>query len=66
MGDSKSLRAAFLAFLPFLLSAFFAVRADVPDLTASMEPLCNPNASRWPSSPMSRHVQDLFPYKGKY
>ena len=65
MGDSKSLRAAFLAFLPFLLSAIFAVRADVPDLTASMENLCNPNASRWDSSQMfSRAVTSICVHDG--
>ena len=60
MDGSKSLRAAFLAFLSILLSAFFAVRADVPDLTASMEPLCNPNASRWTASqPYARAATSL-------
>ena len=39
--------------------------AAVPDLTSSMEYLGNPAYSRWPNSPMSRHVQDLCPYKGK-
>ena len=53
------LQAAALAVLPY------AAAADVPDLTVAMEPLCNPNASRWPNSGMSRHVQDLCPYKGK-
>ena len=38
---------------------------EPPDLTSEMEYLGNPAYSRWPSSGMSRHVQDLFPYKGK-
>ena len=56
-------RIAALTFVALVatLSAF----ADVPDLTAQLEYLGNPAYSRWPSSPMSRHVQDLFPYKGK-
>lgn len=55
MRGSKSLRAAFTATSFFLLSALFAVFADVPDLTASMEGLCNPNATRWTASqPMAR------------
>ena len=39
--------------------------AEVPDLTDSMEAMCNPAYSRWPNSGISRHVQDLFPYNGK-
>ncbi len=35
------------------------------DVTDALEYLGNPAYSRWPNSPMSRHVQDLFPYKGK-
>ena len=35
------------------------------DVTDALEYLGNPAYSRWPGSPMSRHVQDLFPYKGK-
>ena len=49
----------------FALVASLAALADVPDLTSSMEYLGNPAYSRWPNSPMSRHVQDLCPYKGK-
>ena len=47
------------------LVAGLSTFADVPDLTSSMEYLGNPAYSRWPNSPMSRHVQDLCPYKGK-
>ena len=56
-------RIAALTFVALVatLSAF----ADVPDLTAQLEYLGNPAYTRWPGSPMSRHVQDLFPYKGK-
>lgn len=35
------------------------------DVTDALEYLGNPAYTRWPNSPMSRHVQDLFPYKGK-
>ncbi len=35
------------------------------DVTDALEYLGNPAYTRWPGSPMSRHVQDLFPYKGK-
>ena len=44
-----------------------AASADPPDLTAQLEYLGNPNASRWPSSSasVSRHVQDLVPHKGR-
>ena len=38
---------------------------EPPDLTDALEYLGNPAYSRWPTSPMSRHVQDLFPHKGK-
>lgn len=38
------LQAAALAVLPY------AAAADVPDLTAAMESLCNPNATRWTTS----------------
>ncbi len=38
---------------------------EPPDLTDALEYLGNPAYSRWPNSPMSRHVQDLFPHKGK-
>ena len=41
------------------------VPQDPPDLTEALEYLGNPAYSRWPNSPMSRHVQDLCPYKGK-
>lgn len=35
------------------------------DVTDALEYLGNPAYSRWPNSSMSRHVQDLCPYKGK-
>ena len=50
MEDSRSLRAAFTATSFFLFSALLAVFADVPDLTDSMEVMCNPNATRWTAS----------------
>ena len=55
----------FVLLLPALVAA--AASADPPDLTAQLEYLGNPNASRWPSSSasVSRHVQDLVPYKGR-
>ena len=39
--------------------------AEVPDLTGSLEYMGNPASSRWPSSAISRQVQDLQPYRGK-
>ena len=49
----------------FSFVASLAAFADVPDLTSSMAYLGNPAYSRWPSSGISRHVQDLVPHKGK-
>ncbi|MCR5839436.1 MAG: hypothetical protein K6G94_07365, partial [Kiritimatiellae bacterium] len=66
MGISKSLRATFTATSFFLLSALLAVFADVSDLTASMEGLCNPNATRWTASqPMARAATSLGVCDGK-
>ena len=43
-----------------LLLAAAAAAADVPDLTADMEPLCNPNATRWTASqPMARATTSI-------
>lgn len=43
-----------------LLLAAAAAAADVPDLTADMEPLCNPNATRWTASqPMARAATSI-------
>ena len=39
--------------------------ADIPDYTSELVYLGNPAKSRWPTSAISRHVQDLHPYKGK-
>ena len=40
--------------------------ADVPDLTAQMEYLCNPNASRWTASqPLARAATSLGVCDGK-
>ena len=38
------------ALLPALALAVLSAAADPPDLTSAMEPLCNPNASRWTAS----------------
>ena len=66
MEDSRSLRAAFTATSFFLFSALLAVFADAPDLTSLMEPLCNPNASRWTASqPMARAATSLGVCDGK-
>ena len=41
-------RIAIFSFVSLVAS--LAAHADVPDLTSSLEPLCNPNASRWTAS----------------
>ena len=55
-----------IAALTFVgLAATLSTFADVPDLTDALEYLGNPAYSRWPSSALARHVQDLVPYQGK-
>ena len=55
-----TLQAAALAVLPY------AAAADVPDLTDSMEAMCNPNATRWTASqPLARAATSLGVCDGK-
>ena len=52
------------------LAAATSAAADAPDLTGSMELLCNPNKSRWPSTSAndarSRSMTAIVPYRGKF
>ena len=56
--------------LAALALAAASAAADVPDLTGSMEFLCNPNKTRWTSTSSddarSRSMTSIVPYRGKF
>ena len=56
--------------LAVLALAAASAAADVPDLTGSMEFLCNPNKTRWTSTSSddarSRSMTSIVPYRGKF
>ena len=54
------------AFVPALVAVAATAAADPPDLTSAMEPLCNPNASRWTASqPLARAATSIGVCDGK-
>lgn len=56
----------FVSFAILAADAVFSAAADVPDLTADMEALCNPNATRWTASqPLARAATSLGVCDGK-
>ena len=55
--------AKHLLILPILVAAF--ARADVPDVTSSLEYVGNPAKNRWPANSYPRGVLDLQFHKGK-
>ena len=58
-----------IAFSLVVLSFATAAFAEAPDLTGSMQFLCNPNMSRWPTKSSNdgraRSMTTIVPYKGK-
>ena len=58
-----------IAFSLVVLSFATAAFAEAPDLTGSMQFLCNPNLSRWPTKSSNdgraRSMTAIVPYKGK-
>jgi hypothetical protein len=53
--------------VPLAFWTFFSalVGWTAPDLTSSLECIGNPAYGRWPGSSISRHVQDLHPYRNR-
>ena len=63
--NGMSSRTVSFAILAAAASAAMSVAADVPDLTDSMEAMCNPNATRWTTSQMfSRAVTSIGVHDG--